>query len=170
VGLVLYLVVLALGGCAGRDPGARERVARTLEDRTGHTLPPPSSAGSRGELPPGVALEDGLGEDEAVATALWNNPRFQADLTALGFARADLAEAGLLRNPVLSLLFPWGPKQLEATLGFPVEFLWQRPRRMAVARLGLDVVAENLVQNGPQALKLSVGRTRPDGSNNRSFP
>jgi hypothetical protein len=57
--------------------------------------------------------------DEAVAVALWNNAAFQASLNDLGFARADLAEAGLLANPVLSLLLPVGPKQLEATLRWP---------------------------------------------------
>ena len=66
-------------------------------------------------MPPGTSIEDGLAIDEAVATALWNNARFQVALASLGIARADLVEAGLLKNPVLSLLFPWGPKQLEFT-------------------------------------------------------
>ena len=43
-------------------------------------------------------------------------PAFKSRSTDLGFARADLIEAGQLRNPILSLLFPWGPKQFEATL------------------------------------------------------
>ena len=72
-------------------------------------------------LPPNVNIADGLTQDEAVAIALWNNPDFQVQLANLGFARADLVEAGLLQNPVLSLLFPLGPKQLEATLRWPIE-------------------------------------------------
>jgi cobalt-zinc-cadmium efflux system outer membrane protein len=99
-------------------------------------------------IPPGVSLEDGLSEDDAVAIALWNNAAFQTDLTSLGFARADLAEAGQLRNPVLTLLLPWGPKQLEFTAGLPFEFLWQRPRRVAAAKLDLERVGESLVQTG----------------------
>ena len=43
----------------------------------------------------------------------------------------------MLTNPVLSLLFPVGPKQLEATLRWPIEVLWERPRRVAAARLAL---------------------------------
>jgi cobalt-zinc-cadmium efflux system outer membrane protein len=63
-----------------------------------------------------VVVDDDLTQDEAVAVALWNNPDFQVQLANLGFARADLLEAGLLQNSVLSLLLPVGPKQLEATL------------------------------------------------------
>lgn len=98
-------------------------------------------------VPAGVTLGDGLTEDEAVAVALWNNPVFNSDLSALGFARADLREAGLLRNPVMSLLFPLGPKQFEATINFPVEVLWQRPRRVAAAKASLERVAKSLEQN-----------------------
>ncbi|MDQ3650499.1 MAG: TolC family protein [Acidobacteriota bacterium] len=98
-------------------------------------------------IPEGVSLADGLTEDEAVAVALWNNATFNADLTALGFARADLKEAGLLRNPVLSILFPIGPKQLEAVVNLPIELLWQRPKRVAAAKANVGRVAESLEQN-----------------------
>lgn len=112
-----------------------------LKDRTGHVLKPLQGPG----LPPGVVLEDGLTSDEAVAIALWNSPTFQVTLTDLGLARADLVEAGVLRNPVLSLLFPWGPKQFEWTLQFPFDALWQRPRRVAAAQLNLESVSQRLV-------------------------
>jgi cobalt-zinc-cadmium efflux system outer membrane protein len=56
-------------------------------------------------LPPDASIEDGLTSQEAVSIALWNSPSFQATLTDLGLARADLVEAGLLRNPMFSLLF-----------------------------------------------------------------
>ena len=83
----------------------------------------------------GPGVDDGLNQTEAVAIALWNNADFQASLTDLGFARADLVEAGLLRNPVLSLLFPVGPKRLEATLKWPIETLWERPLRIRGGRI-----------------------------------
>lgn len=111
-------------------------------------LPARPSAAQGTAIPPGVRLDDGLTTDEAVAVALWNNPDFQAQLANLGLARADLVEAGLLQNPVLSLLFPWGPKQLEATLRWPIELLWQRPRRVAAARLAADSIAKGLEQDG----------------------
>lgn len=86
--------------------------------------------------------------DEAVALALWNNPAFLVALDDLGFARADLIEAGQLRNPVFSLLFPWGPKQLESTLQLPIEAIWHRPRRVKAARLDAEVVAARLMSDG----------------------
>lgn len=141
------LAILLLAGCAAHSPHNRDDVSRSLEQRTGHAL---NAAGaSEGLLlPSGVDRSDGLTVDEAVAIALWNNAPFQSDLTELGFARADLLEAGLLRNPMLSLLFPVGPKQLEATLSLPIEVLWQRPKRVAIAKLEAERVAENLVQHG----------------------
>jgi cobalt-zinc-cadmium efflux system outer membrane protein len=83
-----------------------------------------------------------------VAVALWNSPSFEAALADLGLARADVVEAGLLRNPVLSLLFPWGPKQLEWTLQFPAEVLWQRPRRVAMADATARSVGQRLISDG----------------------
>jgi outer membrane protein, heavy metal efflux system len=98
-------------------------------------------------LPPGVSL-GALTREDAVAVALWNSPSFELSLTQLGLARADLVEARLLRNPIFSLLFPWGPKQLEWTLQFPVDALWQRPRRVAAATLNVQAIAERLVYDG----------------------
>jgi outer membrane protein, heavy metal efflux system len=100
---------------------------------------------STAPLPPDVSLDDGLTSQEAVAIALWNSPAFQATLADLGIARADLVEAGLLRNPVFSLLFPIGPKQLEWTLQLPLDALWQRPRRVAAAQLNAQAVGQRLV-------------------------
>ena len=45
-------------------------------------------------LPAGVRIEDGLSREEAVAVALWNNAAFQVSVSRLGFARADLVDAG----------------------------------------------------------------------------
>ena len=75
-------------------------------------------------------------------------PAFQVSVSQLGFARADLVDAGIISNPVLSLLFPWGPKQLEATLRWPVEVLWERPKRVGAAKLSAESAAQSLVQSG----------------------
>ena len=124
----------------------RSEVARLSGIRVEGTAP----------LPPDASIDDGLTSQEAVAIALWNSPSFQATLADLGIARADLVEAGLLRNPVFSLLFPVGPKQLEWTLQFPIDALWQRPRRVAAAQLNAQAVGERLVWD---ALSL-VAQTR----------
>jgi cobalt-zinc-cadmium efflux system outer membrane protein len=144
---VLIILAFIFTGCASRSSKVSPQVSKKIEERTGHGLNPNSQA-SAFAVPPGLSLADGLSEDEAVAIALWNNAAFQADLTALGFARADLIEAGQLRNPVLTLLLPWGPKQLEATANLPIEVFWQRPRRVAAAKVDLERVAESLVQTG----------------------
>lgn len=145
--LIAIVLALMLLGCAKRSSQVTTQVSKRIEDRTGHGLNPNSQA-AKFAIPPGVSLADGLSEDEAVAIALWNNAAFQADLTALGFARADLIEAGQLRNPFLTLLLPWGPKQLEFTAGLPLEVFWQRPRRVAAAKADLERIAESLVQTG----------------------
>jgi cobalt-zinc-cadmium efflux system outer membrane protein len=98
-------------------------------------------------IPEGVSIDDGLDADEAVAIALWNNAAFQEALAELGFSRAEVVQAGLLANPVLSVLFPLGPKQLEFTATFPLEALWLRPRRVELAETEPKRVAERLVQN-----------------------
>lgn len=54
----------------------------------------------------------------------------------------------MLTTDLLSLLLPLGPKQLEATLKWPVEVLWERPKRVATARLATEAAAERLVQAG----------------------
>jgi len=97
--LAAALLLLAITGCASRAPIA------TPDDVVRRTGVPPRPADAEGTaLPPGVTLADGLTQDEAVAVALWDNPDFLMQLANLGFARADLVDAGLLQNPVLSLL------------------------------------------------------------------
>ncbi|MFC2161441.1 TolC family protein [Acidobacteriota bacterium] len=140
-------IVAMLTGCSVHTQHTGADVSNTIKDRTGHDLLLNNE--NKGPiLPDDVSLSDGLTEDEAVAIALWNNALFQTELVQLGFAKADLIEAGLLRNPIFSLLFPLGPKQLEATLNFPLEFFWQRPNRVAVAKLNAEMIADNLVQYG----------------------
>ena len=144
---ILVLQTVFLVGCTVHSIHNTSYVSNSIHNRTGHDLNLIKEKGIF-ELPANISLEDGLTGDEAVAIALWNNAQFQADIMELGFARADLIEAGLLRNPVFSLLFPLGPKQLEATLNLPLEFFWQRPKRVAAAKLNVEGVADNLVQHG----------------------
>lgn len=145
--VLVYFQIVIFAGCTVHSIHDKSYVSNSIHNRTGHELRLIEEVGVF-KLPDNAFLADGLTEDEAVAIALWNNAQFQADLLELGFARADLIEAGLLRNPVLSLLFPLGPKQLEATLGLPIEFFWQRPKRIAAAKLNAEHIADNLIQHG----------------------
>ena len=107
----------------------------------------------------------------AIPVALWNNAALQADLTALGLARADLIEAGQPTNPALTLIFPISPKLIEAGANWPPEAIWQWPRRLAAARLELDRVTEGLVQNGldlVRDVRLSCGGAQRSGSRRSS--
>ena len=124
------LLLLCLAGCATPADHQREKINERLHANAA------------------VEIGDGIDQDEAVSLALSNNPAFQDVLVDLGFSQADLIQAGLLTNPSFSILFPWGPKQLEFTATFPLEALWLRPRRVAVARLQADRAAETLVQQG----------------------
>ncbi|MEZ5941804.1 MAG: TolC family protein [Planctomycetaceae bacterium] len=100
-------------------------------------------------IPPGVVLDDGLTEDEAVALALWNNRNFLSTLSNLGIARGDLVQAGLLTNPQLNLLFPpIGSKQLEWTVFLPIEAAILRRRRVEIAERDFQRICNELVQNG----------------------
>jgi len=139
-------VAVCLAGCAttGSAPG-RGDIGDAIRERTGRALR--DEAATAPSLPPGVSLR-ALTREDAVAVALWNSPSFEATLTDLGLARADLVEARLLRNPILSLLFPAGPKQLEWTLQLPVDVLWQRPRRVEAATLNAQAVGQRLVYDG----------------------
>ncbi len=131
--------------CATTRATTPQDVSSRIQKETGY---PTREAAADPAVPDGVVLEDGLTEQEAVAVALWNSSGFQESLADLGVARAELVQAGLLRNPVFSLLFPWGPKQLEATARWPLDALWQRPHRVAAARLTTEAVGERLVATG----------------------
>lgn len=140
-----FAIVLG-SGCAVRESSDPNIPANGIRQRTGAEAR--LEGGLSATVPAGVRFDDGLTSDEAVAVALWNNAAFQVSVSDLGFARADLLEAGVLTNPVLSLLFPLGPKQFEGTLRLPIEVLWERPRRVAAASLALDAAAQRLIQAG----------------------
>jgi len=145
---ICFLSICAFLSCARHDlQSFRTRVSEGIEAGTGHRLGPATRAGQP-SIPESVSLEDGVTEDEAVALALWNNAAFQEILTELGLARADLIQAGLLSNPVFSVLFPVGPRQWESTLAIPVEALLLRPRRLTIAELQSRHVVQRLMQNG----------------------
>ena len=142
----LAIVFMSVSGCVTRTAYNEKYVSDEIGQRSGYHLPDTSF--DTLYLPPGIILEDGLTVEESVAITLWNNPQLQVDLADLGFARADLIEAGMLPNPIFSFLFPLGPKQMEFTLSYAIDILWKRPRRVAAAKLNTEKVAENLVNNG----------------------
>lgn len=114
----------------------------TLAGADRRTLP------ARFAWPPGLAPTTKLTLKDATAVALWNNNALDGDLAALGVAKADLLDAGLLRNPNLWSLMPVGKKPFELLLNWPIEEWWQRKKRVRAAQVGFDTVAKGLEQNG----------------------
>lgn len=92
--------IALLAGCAGL-PADRGRgdVAALLKER-GRDVARPPGADSAGQVRQWTAQP--LGPDDAVRVALVNNPRLKAEYARLGFAAADVYEAGRLGNPRLS--------------------------------------------------------------------
>ncbi len=148
IALRAFSIGLVLTGCANQISNSSfEYVSTEIEKNIGGRVTPDPVYGNR-QIPPGISIERGLSEQAAVAIALWNNAAFQADLAQLGVSRAEVLQAGLIKNPNFSLLFPIGPKQLEAWLMWPASELRVRPHRIAVAKLNASRVADNLIQNG----------------------
>jgi len=141
------LLVLGSFVLAAQD---RPAISRSVEERTGRQLRPDVRAEQLQTpgFPPGLTFTGQLSEEDAVAIALWNNSTLQATLKNLGIAQANLLEAGLLRNPSFQVLLPVGAKPFEFVLQWPVEAIWQRPRRLAVARSNLSQVSQTLIQAG----------------------
>jgi len=138
--------VLLLHSCKAPPLDELERSA--LDEIRQRTVGGEAPRSGDSPLPPTASTEDGLTEDEAAAIALWRNSDFAATLTELGLARADLVQAGLLTNPVFSFLFPLGPKEYEFALTLPLEVIWLRPGRVALAGKQLERAGKLLVQRG----------------------
>ncbi|MEO6594196.1 MAG: TolC family protein, partial [Planctomycetota bacterium] len=131
--------VLALAACASLDPGAdRQDMRDDLAQRLRTKLPDTPA----GDLDPTIndvvanLLQTPLTEDSAVHIALLNNHSVRAAYERLGIARADLVQAGLLRNPVFDgdarFLFGGGT-DLELGLAQPFLDLFYRPLRERLA-------------------------------------
>jgi len=104
-------IAFLLGGCATVDPArsfsqVQEKLATRLEGEVNWKAGAPDAPGARAALD--RLLAQPLSADDAVRIALLNNRHLQADFERLGIAQADLVEAGLLENPVLSLNLFYG--------------------------------------------------------------
>lgn len=105
------------------------------------------------------ALDKPLGVDDAMRVALLNNPGLQADYAELGFAAADLIEAGRPRNPgfVFAKLHRGGERQIDRTLFFDVISLLTAPWRAQIASRQFEAaqfgVAQRAVRVSGEARK-----------------
>jgi len=140
---LFLLAAASVCACATVDPQPDYRRAReSVRAATGLAAvhDPEQPVLSATEL--AARLADGLGVEEATELALLENRRLHAGFLALGVARADYVQAGLLRNPSLSLelLFPEGGGRVRwaADLALSVTEIWQLPERQALAAAGVE--------------------------------
>lgn len=85
-----------------------------------------------------------LTEDAAVRIAMMNNKVLQAKFEEIGIGKADLVQAGLFKNPSLSMLFRFpfsgGRANVEAESLFGISDLWLMPVRKEMARARLHKI------------------------------
>lgn len=129
--LLLGISVVACTTAPLRSDHAQLQTAIT-EAFPGTRLPTVGEA-----YPDGSSTIEPLGVDRAVQIAMLNNPQVRASLSGLDAAQAERVQAGLLRNPMLSLMVlrpnSGGRVELDYGLMQSLFDLFTRSRRIAVA-------------------------------------
>ena len=153
-GLGLALVV-SLASCARLEHDTEVGQARTrMEEATGLRADW-RSEGLLRELHLGGPTGQTLELDEALELALTNNRALRADLDVIGQAKADLVQAGLLSNPMLSIMvrFPEGGGRSNLEFGIVKDFadLWLIPSRKRAAQ---SVLQQRLLSFVDAAIEL----------------
>ena len=105
--LLIVIAAALLGGCASVQPTeARRDVDELVEGRLGlpDAVTEKQDEDSRARVRARVAglMAEPLTPDRALQVAMLNNRELRATLEELGVAQADLVQAGLLQNPVIS--------------------------------------------------------------------
>jgi len=95
------IAAICTAGCAKVNSAGQVQQAMDLvHDRSGTQ---PQWTQDWDELAPAWKKGDVLQREDAVAMALRNNRELRAEIETIGQAQADLVQAGLLQNPVLTL-------------------------------------------------------------------
>ncbi len=150
------LAGLGLAGCVSVDPSADYTRAQDLaRERAGELTSWPDGRADLADR----AFDQPLTPDHAALVALSTNPGLLAQAQSIAAARADVAQAGLLPNPVLGVTigFPGGGEQnitaFSVSLVQQLAALWTRGDRVAAAEGELDGAILELVD---AALDLSA--------------
>jgi outer membrane protein, heavy metal efflux system len=113
------LTAAAVGGCTSLNPGpAFDHLSETVHARTGKRVRWMRGTAEDAEVTRAVQslLRGPLTADAAVQVALLNNRDLQASYEELGIAQADLVEAGLLQNPLITFERRWPGLATEADI------------------------------------------------------
>lgn len=147
---------LLLAGCSTvnfeRD---LPRASTLVESRSGL-----NTAWGEDNAPPVWDGRSPLTSTQAATVALRHNRELRAELEEIAAARADLVQAGLLPNPVVSLAFrlplQGGIPTFDAGIIQQFTDIWLRPYREGAAQAGLD---RTVLSASDRALRL-VARVR----------
>jgi cobalt-zinc-cadmium efflux system outer membrane protein len=148
-------VALACGACAAVEDDIAGDVATLGDDVRARTGAAPAAwqrtaaDAERAAAAVRTLLATPLDEDAAIKIALLNNTAVQIAYEDLGVARADLVQAGLLRNPVLDAdaKFFSGGTEIELGLLQPFLDLFFRPLRARVAAHEFAAVQATLTRD-----------------------
>jgi outer membrane protein, heavy metal efflux system len=139
------LGAMVLTGCATNPAAVNKESERTLSARTGTEVRWIQQEQDREEIEKLVAplLQQDLTAESAVRIAILNNRSLQAELEEVGISRAELIQAGLLKNPqfAASWRFPDRPGanvDTEYSLAGDVLELVILPLRKKVAAQNLE--------------------------------
>lgn len=139
--VVTVALVLLSAGCASiPDPGGGiTEVAELVESSSGESvvLPDPDTPLRLGEDEVTRMLAFPLSIKDAERLALSRSPRLRAQLTTVGLAASDLAQASRLRNPGFSLS-RFSGNDYEATTLFDLGGAMLMPLRRRIAERQLD--------------------------------
>jgi cobalt-zinc-cadmium efflux system outer membrane protein len=115
------LAALLVAGCVVPRKAGFDDVAKTLAARTDHRVHWNQGTDEDRRVADETRrlLKQELTAATATQIALYNNPRLQATYERLGVAQAEVVQAGLLRNPSLSLHwgFRFGEPGLDEVVG-----------------------------------------------------
>lgn len=126
--ILILPVSLGMAGCAAAPKNAGfpdvEKMVRQRAGKEVHWNEAPAAEAAMNQALQ-TLLKEELTVDKAVQVALLNNRSLQATFEELGIARADLIQAGLLKNPVFSghARFPEGSGQTNVELALGEEIL-----------------------------------------------
>ncbi|MBI1374722.1 MAG: hypothetical protein GC159_18540 [Phycisphaera sp.] len=140
IATILVTCLPAVVGCqTTRYDAEVRRAAEDVGHRSGWT--PQWSAPWADSVPQWDGKAE-LTARQAVTIALENNRQIRADIETIGLARADFVQAGLLPNPVLSMVYRAPSGDVHSVLGASVaqtlSDLWKRPARIDAAKADLQ--------------------------------
>jgi len=140
-GLVLLTVLLAFAGCTVSRSAGHDDVARLVEQRTGQRTHWDQGSLEDAQVAEVVnkILQEGLTRARAIEIALVNNRALQATYEDLDVSQAEMVQAGLLKNPSLSVgaglaLNPGSLLELEGSIVQDFLDLLVLPMRKKIAK------------------------------------